>query len=200
MGRAQLDYTSENKGSLREPGAPTYDKSTLDQQVATQRKHNFQMSFEQGNQFDNNKGTSSPYKLPASSAKQDRVSKQGASNIHTVQIAHSRAKNDYKSLTALQQSGHKTEAVGSPRDGNVASYSEVREKIAEQTKDLRSSHFALGVNNAPTQPSSSMFSAPPTKALLSGTIESKDARERIQRSNFSLNDGRGAQQPATTQS
>ena len=48
MGRAELDYTSENKGRLQEPGAPTYDKSTLDKLVATQRKHNFKMSFEQG--------------------------------------------------------------------------------------------------------------------------------------------------------
>jgi len=50
--------------------------------VATQRQHNFKMSFEQGNQFETDKGTNQPYKLPAESAGKDRVHMKGASNLH----------------------------------------------------------------------------------------------------------------------
>ena len=45
-----------------------------------------------------------------------------------------------------------------------------------------------------------MYIAPPTNALISGTAEGKDARERIQRSNFSLKDVHGSRGPITTQS
>lgn len=74
----------------------------MDLQVAIQRKHNFKMSFEQGNQFETAKGTNSPYKLPGQNAILDIVAKKGASNVHQVQIGNNRSKSDYKSLTALQ--------------------------------------------------------------------------------------------------
>ena len=136
------------------------------------------MSFEQGNQFATAKGQNEPYKLPAQQANQDRVAKQGASNVHQVQIGNTRQKHDYKSLTALQQSGHKPDNTGSRNAGPT--YTEVKSKIAEQTKDLRSSHFALGVDKGQPQASSAaMYQAPPTKALIVGTTEGKEARERI---------------------
>ena len=118
-----------------------------------------------------------------------------------MQIGNSRTKNDYKSLTALQQSGHKQNAQASNTRNALPSFTEVRDRIAEQTKDLRSSHFALGGDKSPAQASSAvMFTAPPTKALISSTADSKDARERIQRTNFSIKDAHGSRQPATTQS
>ena len=99
--------------------------------------------------------------------------------MHVVQIGNNRTKSDYKSLTALQQSGHKQDELNSTRN-KVASYTEVREKIAEQTKDLRSSHFALGADQSTALASSAaMYIAPPTNALIHGTAEGKDARERI---------------------
>ena len=54
----------------------------MNHQVATQRKHNFQMSFEQGNQFETAKASGMPYKLPGSNAFENRVDKKGASNLH----------------------------------------------------------------------------------------------------------------------
>ena len=75
LGDHKNDYISQHKGSMTQPTEYVYDKSTMDLQVATQRKHNFKMSFEQGNQFETAKGSNSPYKLPGSKAMQDRVSK-----------------------------------------------------------------------------------------------------------------------------
>lgn len=131
------------------------------------------MSFEQGNQFETAKGSSTPYKLPGSNAMKDRVVKKGASNVHQVQLGNNRSKSDYKSLTALQQNGYKAEGEASTsRKG--ATYSEVREKIAQQTKDLRSSHFALGADNSTNQASSAaMFTAPPTNILINGGAEGR---------------------------
>lgn len=61
------------------------------------------MSFEQGNQFETDKGVNQPYKLPAAKANEDRIiNKKGASNMHQVQIGDQRVKADYKSLTAMQ--------------------------------------------------------------------------------------------------
>ena len=110
------------------------------------------MSFEQGNQFETAKGSNSPYKIPGSNAMDNRVSKKGASNVHQVQIGNNRMKSDYKSLTAFQESGHKGDDGSSRNKGST--YTEVREKIAKQTKDLRSSHFALGVDQSTAQASS----------------------------------------------
>ena len=48
----------------------------------------------------------------------------------------------------------------------------MREKIAEQAKDLRASHFALGADNSAAQASSAaMFIAHPSNALINGTAE-----------------------------
>ena len=159
------------------------------------------MSFEQGNQFETAKGSGGPYRIPGSNAFENRVDKKGASNLHQVQIGNNRTKSDYKSLTALQQSGHKeSDGAGGSRNKG-ASYTEVREKIAGQTKDLRSSHFALGADHSKAQASSAaMYIAPPTNALIGGTAEQRDARERIQKSNFSIKDIHGSRQPVTTQS
>ena len=49
MGSHKLDYMSENKGSMREPGQAIIDKEGIEQHKANQRMHNFKMSFEQGN-------------------------------------------------------------------------------------------------------------------------------------------------------
>ena len=49
LGSHKMDYMSENKGSMTQPGASTIDKVVIEQHKAAQRKHNFQMSFEQGN-------------------------------------------------------------------------------------------------------------------------------------------------------
>ena len=104
-------------------------------------------------------------------------------------------KSDYQSLTALQQSGHKDPSR------NNASYTEVRDRIAKMGKDLRSSHFNLGGEKGVAQASSAMvYQAPPTQNLISGANESKEARERIQKSNFTIKDVHGSRQPATTQS
>jgi len=84
---------------------------------------------------------------------------------------------------------------------NNASYTEVRDRIALQTKDLRSSHFDLGKEKDTGQASSAaMFQAPPAKALIRNTSESEAAKLRIQRSNFTLKDGTvgGMKQPLTS--
>jgi hypothetical protein len=62
------------------------------------------------------------------SAHQQFVAKKGSSNLHQVQIGDNRTKSDYKSLTALQQSGHTSDKMNGSR--NNASYTEVRERIA----------------------------------------------------------------------
>ena len=201
MGNHKLDYMSTNQGALKQPVVATFDKESLKNQVATQRQHNYKMSYEGGNQFDNAKSSSSPYKLQSKDIGNDRVAAKGSSNQHQVQIGNQRTKTDYQSLTQIQQKGHKTgEGNGNSRN-NGSTFTEVREKIAEQTKDLRSSHFALGVDNTPAQASSAiMYTAPPTNALIRGTTEGKEARERIQRSNFTIKDVHGSQQPAKTTS
>ena len=102
------------------------------------------MSFEQGSQFETDKGTSQPYKLPAENANKDRVQMKGASNIHQVQIGDKRLVGDYQSLTKMQQSGHKQRNTDKLKSND--DFTMVRAKIAEQTKELRSSHFALGVD------------------------------------------------------
>ena len=68
MGSHKLDYMSENKGSMCQPGRPADDKVFIEQHRAQQRMHNFKMSFEQGNQFETDKGTNKPYRLPVASA------------------------------------------------------------------------------------------------------------------------------------
>ena len=99
----------------------------------------------------------------------------------------------------MQQNGHK-ENISDPKGAKTnASYADVRQKIAEQTKDLRASHFALGVNNQVNQASSkAMFVAPPTNALVNGTNEMREARERIQKSNFTIKDHHGVGNGTTT--
>ena len=74
--------------------------------------------------------------------------------------------------------------------------------IAQQTKDLRSSHFTLGKETGVGQASSAvMYKAPPTQSLLSsGNNETKAAKLRIQRTNFSLKDGTKSPKGPTTQS
>ena len=105
---------------------------------------------------------------------------------------------DYKSLTALQQNGHSLDQRHGQR--NTASFTEVRDKIADLKTDLRSSHFALGKETDVAKANSAvMFQAPPTNALAVNTTEQKAQRERIQKSNFSLNDG-VFKKPATTTS
>jgi len=51
LGGDQLDYATENKGQLSQPAVYTYDKSAREAQMATQRAHNFKMSYEGGTQF-----------------------------------------------------------------------------------------------------------------------------------------------------
>jgi len=54
------------------------------------------MSFEQGNQFETDKGTSKPFRLSVANAQEGRATgTKGASNVHQVQISHTGAKNDY---------------------------------------------------------------------------------------------------------
>jgi len=66
-------------------------------------------------------------------------------------------------------------------------------------KELRQSNFALGGDNSVAQASNAvMYKAPPTDALICGTTESKDARERLRKSNFTIKDVHGSNQPATT--
>ena len=106
-------------------------KSKLAEQAAQNRQHNYKMSFEQGNQFEPDKGVSQPYKLPASKAHEDRYTKKGASNIHQIQIGDSRVKSDYQSLTAMQQKGHQENKNDPAGAKTNASYSDVRQKIAQ---------------------------------------------------------------------
>lgn len=124
---------------------------------------------------------------------------KGASNVHQVQIGNKRVVGDYQSLTAMQQSGHKQK--GNDKLKKNDDFTVVRAKIAEQTKDLRSSHFALGGDKTPAQANSSIvYQAPPTKVLISTTNDNKDAREKLQSSNFTIKDAHGVtNQPATTQ-
>ena len=46
MGTAKLDYMSENKTRMGEPGRAVIDKEGIEQHKANQRAHNFKMSFE----------------------------------------------------------------------------------------------------------------------------------------------------------
>ena len=93
------------------------------------RQSNFKMSFDAENQFETAQA-GTPYNMRAQDAHADRVNKKGSSNMHQVQITHTNQKNDYKSLTALQQAGH-TEVGGMKNSRNQrANYTEVREKIA----------------------------------------------------------------------
>ena len=61
LGEHKLDYTSENKGRIQQPTAYVFDSKVLAEQASTQRKHNFKMSFEQGSQFETDKGTKAPF-------------------------------------------------------------------------------------------------------------------------------------------
>ena len=102
---------------------------------------------------------------------------------------------DYKSLTKIQQAGH------NQGQNTNDDYQLVRARIAEQTKDLRKSHFALGKDNTIPQTSSNvLFKAPSTKALIFATSENKEAREKTQKSNFTIKDKHGSGGPNTTQS
>ena len=65
------------------------------------RQSNFKMSFEPETQFESAQGGNSPYNMRAEDAHADRVNKKGSSNMHQVQIGHTKQKGDYKSLTAL---------------------------------------------------------------------------------------------------
>ena len=122
--------------------------------------------------------------------------------MHQIQIGETRVKSDYQSLTAMQQKGHKGNNNDPKGAKTNSSYSDVRQKIAEQTKDLRASHFALGVDKQVAQASSKvMFAAPPMHALVNGSNETREARERLQRSNFTIKDAHGiGSGPATTTS
>ena len=154
------------------------------------------MSFEKSNYFETDNGTS-PLKV---AAQQNNIAKKGSSNVHQVQIGNSRTKNDYKSLTALQHSGHASDQ-GASRNSQANNYTQVREKIAEQTKDLRSSHFALGKETDFGQASSTtMYQAPPITALLTNQTESKAVKEKALKIHFSFKDGTidGKKPPITT--
>ena len=110
MGSHKLDYTSENKGSLCEPGTVKIDKESINQHKAQQRRHNFNLSFELGSQFETDKGRNKPFRISVASAQQvrDKLIRRGnQTNEHKVKISHGNAKNDYKSSTALQQNGYK---------------------------------------------------------------------------------------------
>lgn len=187
---------SENKGSLKQPSKYVFDMAQQQEAVQSNRKHNFKMSFEKSNYFETDNGTS-PLKV---AAQQNNIAKKGSSNVHQVQIGNSRTKNDYKSLTALQQSGHASDQ-GASRNSQANNYTQVREKIAEQTKDLRSSHFALGKETDFGQASSTtMYQAPPTTALLTNQTESKAVKEKALKIHFSFKDGTidGKKPPITT--
>lgn len=70
MGSHKLNYVSENKESMCEPGQVTVDRKSMELHKANQRMHNFKMSFEQGNQFQTDKGTSKPFHLSVAEVKQ----------------------------------------------------------------------------------------------------------------------------------
>ena len=90
------------------------------------------MSFEPETQFETAQGGNSPYNMRAQDAHADRVNKKGSSNMHQVQIGHTKQKGDYKSLTALQQAGHADIRDPHNSRNQKAAYTEVREKIAQQ--------------------------------------------------------------------
>ena len=46
LGEFKMDYTSENKGSIKQPIQNVLDKSVIAKAAATQRQHNFSFSFE----------------------------------------------------------------------------------------------------------------------------------------------------------
>ena len=50
--------------------------------------------------------------------------------MHQVQIGDQRFKGDYKSLTAMQQNGHKNNASDPSGAKTNSNYADVREKIA----------------------------------------------------------------------
>ena len=52
MGNHKLDYMSTNLGTHKQQVVATFDKESLKDKVATQRKHNYKMSYEEGNQFE----------------------------------------------------------------------------------------------------------------------------------------------------
>ncbi len=73
----------------------------------------------------------------------------------------------------------------------------MKEGTARLKADLRSSHFALGSAQGPSQSSSaSQYRAPPYTALI-GTGDAQQAGERLRRSNFALADGTGSNSTET---
>ena len=46
LGAFKMDYTSENRGSIKQPIHNVFDRSVIAKAAATQRQHNFSLSFE----------------------------------------------------------------------------------------------------------------------------------------------------------
>ena len=137
-------------------------------------------------------------KLTASQASENKANvPKGFSNQHSVNIAMNN-KIDYKSLAQTQQDGHNQDREG--RQVLRTDLNQIKQDILKQKKDLRSSHFELGNNNGPQQPTSLMnYQAPPQAALSLNDEAQKKAKERIQKSSFTFKDGTSNSVSKTTQ-
>ena len=97
---------------MKQPDGYTFDKQTLNTLVKTQRKHNYQMSYDRVNNFATDK-VSGAYKITSADLQnKNQIAKKGSSNVHQVQIGNTRQQPDYKSLTALQQSSNSNGPIG----------------------------------------------------------------------------------------
>ena len=168
------------------PQNMSYGKNdVMKQQLATQRQHNFKMSYDG---IPQKQKENSAYKLTAQQAKENKTDiPKGLSNQHTVKIGMNN-KPDYKSLTAIQQNGHNRDIEG--RQVDRSDMNQMKQDILKQKKDLRSSHFELGNTTGPQQPTSLLnYQAPPQAALNLNDDAQKKAKEKIQKSSFTLKDG-----------
>ena len=157
--------------------------------MATQRAHNFKMSYEGGTQFQAEKNNmSDPYRLPATQAKSPGTNADlGKSNRHSVQIGHNSRQPEFQTMTMQQQDGGGGSAEQQAQQ--AADTKETKEGTARLKADLRSSHFALGSSKSVEQSSSAaQYRAPPYTALI-GSSDTHQAGERLRRSNFALADG-----------
>ena len=71
LGAHKQDYMTVNSGQLKQPKVYSYNSDAIKDSVASQRRSNFHMSFEQGSQFETAKGAqgaTDPYKIPQSNA------------------------------------------------------------------------------------------------------------------------------------
>ena len=168
--------------------------------MATQRQHNFVMSYEAGTQFTRERNNApAPYRLPAATAATAATGAAGGgdlgkSNRHSVQIGHNSRAPEFQSMTMQQQAGNRGGAASA--DPSKAAQ-ELREGTARLKADLRSSHFALGTSKELGQSSSAaQYRAPPFTALVS-TGNTALAGERMRRGNFNLADGTGTNNTET---